>query len=137
MQTRSCSAVFTLTCLFSMATSLVAAEPVAPLPADTPSPVVIQAKNFQPISLSNELDTIKGLLKEIDQRIRRLELLTEYERAVEVRNAALAAWRNCREERGTLTKAEFEKKDIDRRSRYFEARADTDRILSKLGEFYK
>lgn len=84
------------------------------------------------MTVAGELDAIKALAKQLDRRIRRVELLLEFDRAVRVRSAALSSWQQLQIQRDTL--ADFGERDAPLRARYFEAREEVNRILQQLGK---
>jgi hypothetical protein len=106
--------------------------------ADLPKPTSLEEPSAngaladdQPMTVAGELDAIKALSKQLDRRIRRLELLLEFDRAVRVRSAALGSWQQLQIQRDTLV--DFSERDAPLRAKYFEARDEVNRILQRLG----
>ena len=130
-----------ITCCLSISTAVVADPPrpvkipAQPLVAPALQSSVDLIANDEPGTVAQELSALKALVKKLDQRIRRLETMLEYDRAVRTRAQALAAWREVHDQRGTL--ADFAERDAQLRARYFETRTDVDLILQQLNEFYK
>jgi exonuclease VII small subunit len=110
---------------------------VKPEPASIPAPTLIshRANDDLPVTVEQELDELKAIAKKLDRRIRRLEALLEYERAVQARGRALEAWQKLNAQREN--DAGFAEKERLARERYFKARADTERALQQVGEFLK
>jgi hypothetical protein len=128
------TAVLAVTCCVSISSSVVA-DPPKPSRVSVQASALGQIEDDQPGPVAQELDAIKVLAKKLDQRIRRVEVMVEHDRAVRTRTEALNCWRELQNRRGTV--ADFSAKDSQLRARYFETRAETDRILNQLNELYK
>jgi hypothetical protein len=131
------AAVITVACSLSASISNADEAPqpaaVLPQPAAVPErPVAVDpVANLRPTTLEKELDAIKALLKQLDERIRRLDVMLECDRTVQARNEALHSWQQLQHQRETL--ADFAEKDSQARETYFKARAQVTRVLEQLG----
>jgi hypothetical protein len=125
--------ILSMVCFLPISTTVVA-DPQMPAGPPTQS-IASDQLGDQPGSIAKEFDAIKDLAKKLDQRIRRVELMLEYECALQTRSEALRSWQDLRKKRETL--ADFEKRDDQLRTKYYEARTETNRIAKRLNELYK
>lgn len=136
MQTeRVHSVIVVLACYLSIPTWAFADPPtpeeLLPKPMFVEAPAAISAiADDQRVTVAGELDAIKALSKQLDRRIRRLEVMLEFDRVVRIRNAALSEWQKLQTLRDLLV--DFPERDVQLRAKYFKAREDVDRSLQQL-----
>jgi hypothetical protein len=108
---------------FVLGSNLLAAEATEPA---TPS------QSIGSLNVEQELAEVRKLSEQLNQRIRRLEVLIAYQKAVTARDQSLAEWRTLKVQSGQGK--EIRVKETRAEEKFFQSRESAERLLKEFHE---